>query len=249
MAGYSEVFSGVYDALMGEVDYSARADFLLTQLARHGKPSPRLVLDLACGTGSLAVELARRGLEVIGVDGSQEMLSLAMAKSAGVNPPVLFLCQPMERLDLYGTVEAAFCTLDSLNHLPGPDSLLRVLGRLRHFIEPGGLFLFDLNTPYKHRQVLGSNTFVYDTPEVYCIWQNTPGPQDSVNIALDFFLPLGRDRYRRQEERFREVVYPREQLLALLEQQGFRLLEELGDYRQCAPGPEEERIVYIAQRK
>lgn len=249
MAGYNEIFSRVYDGLMGEVDYGARADFLLAQLARHGKPSPQLVLDLACGTGSLAVELARRGLEVIGVDGSQEMLSVAMSKSAGVTPPVLFLCQRMEQLDLYGTVEAAFCTLDSLNHLSGIDSLERVLGRLHHFIEPGGLFVFDLNTPYKHRQVLGSNTFVYDTPEVYCVWQNTPGPDDSVDISLDFFLPLGGGRYRRQAEQFREVVYPREQLLALLEDQGFRLLEELGDYRQHPPGPEEERILYIAQRK
>ena len=248
MAGYNESFSQVYDGLMGEVDYAARADFLLAQAARHGC-RPGLVLDLACGTGSLSLALARRGLEVIGVDGSPEMLSLAMNKSAGVVPPVLFLCQEMEELDLYGTVEAAFCTLDSLNHLPGPDSLERVLERLRNFIQPGGLFLFDLNTPYKHRAVLGSNTFVYDTPEVYCVWQNTLGEDDGVDIALDFFLPRGGGTYTRGEETFREVVFPRPQLLEILERRGFRLLKELGDYRPGPPEAEEERILYITQRK
>jgi len=248
MAGYDQEFSQYYDALTGDVDYPAKAALLLGETTRLMGKAPSLVLDLACGTGSLALELARRGLEVIGVDGSQEMLSQAMMKSAGVSPPVLFLCQGMEELDLYGTVEAAFCTLDSLNHLPGPQALGRVLGRLRYFVEPGGIFAFDLNTPYKHREVLGGNTFLLETPEVYCVWQNTPGPGDSVDIDLDFFLPQGGDRYRRSSESFREVLFPRETVVSLLEENGFRLLEEQGDYTGLPPGPQEQRVLYFAQR-
>lgn len=250
MAGYDQAFPQFYDALTGNVDYPAKAALLLEEASRLLGKAPKLALDLACGTGSLALEFARRGLEVIAVDGSQEMLAQAMAKSAGVTPPVLFLCQDMEELDLYGTVEAAFCTLDSLNHLPDAAALGRVLGRLKYFVEPGGVFLFDLNTPYKHREVLGDNAFVYDTPEVYCVWQNTLAPDGSVDIDLDFFVPREERsaQYTRFAESFREVLFPRETVLSLLEENGFRLLEEQGDYTGKPPAAQEERILYLAQR-
>lgn len=246
MGSYNDAFSQFYDVLTGNIDYNARADFLLAQVVRHGG-RPSLVLDLACGTGSLALALAGRGLEVIGVDGSPEMLSQGMNKSAGVTPPVLFLCQEMAELDLYGTVDTAFCVLDSFNHLKDAEQLNRVLGRLRNFVEPGGFLVFDLNTPYKHREILGNNTFVYDLPEVYCVWQNSLGQDDSVDIALDFFVPAG-NSWRREEESFREVIFPGEQIRELLAENGFTLLEELGDYAERAPGPCEERIIYISQR-
>ena len=107
-----------------------------------------------------AWQLARRGFEVIGVDASPEMLMQAAEKNMALEQPVLYLCQPLERLDLYGTVDLAVCTLDSLNHLPGKKALQKALHRLQFFVEPGGLFLFDVNTPYKHREVLGNNCFV-----------------------------------------------------------------------------------------
>ena len=150
MAGYQTALARYYDALTADVDYRARGAYLKRLAERHGGRF-RLVLDLACGTGSLAVELARLGAEVIAVDGSGEMLAQAMNKSAGLTPPVLYLCQGMEELDLYGTVDTTLCTLDSLNHLPDREALRRVFHRVWLFTEPGGLFLFDMNTPYKHR--------------------------------------------------------------------------------------------------
>ena len=195
MAGYEETFARYYDALTADVDYRGHGAYLKSLAEQYGGRF-RLVLDLACGTGSLAVELARLGAEVIGVDGSQEMLAQAMNKSFGLAPPILYLCQDMEELDLYGTVDTTLCTLDSLNHLPGKEALRRTLHRVWLFTEPGGLFLFDMNTPEKHIRRLNGSTYLRETEEVCCIWQNTLDPQDnSVGIELDFFVapPQGGD--------------------------------------------------------
>ncbi len=250
MAGYEETFARFYDSLTVDVDYRAKAAFL-KKLAEHHGGGFRLVLDLACGTGSLAVELARLGAEVIAVDGSQEMLAQAMQKSAGLDPPVLYLCQEMTGLDLYGTVDTTLCTLDSLDHLPGKEAIRETFRRVRLFTEPGGLFLFDMNTPEKHRDRLAGSAFVRETEEVCCVWQNSWDPRDGdsgVLIDLDFFVREKGDRYRRSSESFREVAYPREEIAALLEETGFELLEVQGDYTGSPPRPGEERLVYVARR-
>ena len=146
MASYKETFSAFYDALTDDVDRAKIADRCEELLAKY-HPKRELVLDLCCGTGILATELAQRGFEVIGVDASPEMLMQASEKNLALSQPVLYLCQPLEQLDLYGTVDLAVCTLDSLNHLSGSRALQKALHRLQFFVEPGGLFLFDVNTP------------------------------------------------------------------------------------------------------
>ena len=249
MAGYSEAFAACYDRLIGEVDYGERADFYLNQFQRF-KDRCELVLDLACGTGSLCRELAARGLEVIGVDGSQEMLMQAREKCQDCQPPVLLLCQEMEALDLYGTVSLAVCMQDSLNHLAGEKALAAVFGRLRYFVEPGGLFIFDMNTPYKHREVLGENTFVLEEDDLYCVWQNGYDPQEgAVDIQLDFFQQQADGRFVRSSECFRDYSYPTQRVEALLTQAQFDLLEVQGDYTGQPPTATEERLVYIARRR
>lgn len=249
MAGYSDSFAAYYDRLIGGVDYGARADYFLTQHKRF-KDRCELVLDLACGTGSLSVALAQRGCEVIAVDGSPDMLMQAQSKSAETAKPILYLCQPLEQLDLYGTVELAVCMQDSLNHLPGPKALQAAFDRLKYFVEPQGIFIFDMNTPYKHRVVLGDNTFVYEQDDLYCVWRNGYDEADgSVDIALDFFVRQPGGGYRRSSESFTEYSYPPEVVEGMLGQAGFTLIELQGDYTGAPPRPEEERLVYIAQRK
>ena len=249
MAGYNEAFARFYDSLTEDVDYGAKADFLLN-IAGRFKDRCELVLDLACGTGSLALELSRRGKEVIAVDGSPEMLARAMEKSTGAQPAILYLCQDMEELDLYGTVDLSICMLDSLNHVEGRERLREVFRRVALFTEPGGLFLFDANTPYKHSKVLADSTFVYDEESFYCIWQNDYDPQDgSVDIGLDFFVSQGNDRYRRFREEFREYCYSTQEMAEMAEEAGFQVLEMLGDYRMEPPGREEQRVVYVTRRK
>lgn len=251
MAGYEEAFARYYDSLTADVDYRAKGEYLKKLAEKHGGRF-RLVLDLACGTGSLAVSLARQGVEVIAVDGSQEMLAQAMSKSAGLVPPILYLCQEMTGLDLYGTVDTTLCTLDSLNHLPGKEAIGEAFHRVWLFTEPGGLFLFDMNTPEKHKNRLGGSTFVRETQEVCCIWQNawdSKNGDNGVLIDLDFFVWEKGDRYRRYSESFREVAFPQEEIAALLQDTGFELLETRGDYTAAPPGPGEERIVYVARRR
>ena len=245
MSGYS-VFSRYYDALTRNVAYDDRCGQYCTLLARHGA-QPHLVLDLACGTGSFTLELARRGMEPIGVDASPTMLAEAQQKAAQAGQNILFLCQPMQRLDLYGTVEAAFCTLDSINHLTRPAWVQETFRRVALFLEPGGLFLFDANTPYKHQAVLGNQTYVMETDAVYCVWQNELQPDRmTVQFQLDFFEKQG-GLYARRTERFRERAYTDEEVRAWLEAAGLACIDCVAERTLAAPDEHTERVIYVAR--
>ena len=139
--------AGCYDEMTEDVHYAAWADFLEKLFSRETRPI-KTVLDLACGTGTMSFLLAARGYEMIGVDFSPEMLAIASNKTlAGEGIPPIFLCQAMEKLDLYGTVDACVCLLDSINHVTNPEKLYKALQRVHLFLEPGGLFVFDVHTP------------------------------------------------------------------------------------------------------
>lgn len=242
-----ESFARYYDALMQGAAYPERAEYLC-QLLLRWHHAPGITLDLACGTGNLTLELRRRGFDVYGVDASPDMLACAQAKAAQCGQSVLFLCQKMQELDLYGTVDTVFCTLDSLNHLPGEADLRRALARVFLFLSPGGLFVFDMNTPYKHREVLGDHTFVYDTPTVYCVWQNHYMESGCrVHISLDFFEQQGQ-LYQRSSEQFYERAYPTSHILQALREVGFSRVETYAEQSFTAPGAHCERIVYAAQK-
>ena len=185
MAGY-EVFASFYDRLTENVNYAAWADYLLGLFSRFQGDKPKVLLDLACGSGSLSEQLIARGVDVIGVDGSPEMLMQAQEKSAPFGDKWMLLCQDMRQLDLFGTVNGAVCMLDSLNHLTETRDLEEVFRRLGLFIEPGGLMIFDVNTPYKHQQVLGDQVFVYDEPDFYCVWQNRFLPRRNETEIMRF---------------------------------------------------------------
>lgn len=248
MSGYSD-FASFYDRLTGDVGYPERAAYLAALLAEHGVPAGT-VLDLACGTGSLTLELSKRGYEMIGVDASPDMLCAAREKCLRAGADVLFLCQPMEQLDLYGTVNAAVCTLDSLNHITEPDVLREVFRRVSLFLEPGGVFVFDVNTPYKHREVLGDNPFVYDLEGLYCVWQNAYDPQDdTVEILLDFFEEREDGSYLRYGEQFTERAYSHEAICAFLEVAGLTLLGCFEEMARTPPQKETQRAVYIVKKE
>jgi len=157
---YTE-FSKVYDSLMGDVDYPARTEYLCGLFKKFDK-MPTLLLDLACGTGGFSNEMAERGVQVIGVDISEEMLLAARENSAQRQLEVLYLCQAADELDLYGTVDGAICCMDSLNHIIYFDEFKRAIAKVSLFLEKDRLFIFDVNTPYKHREILGNNTFVIE---------------------------------------------------------------------------------------
>lgn len=243
------IFSEFYDALTANVSYDTVAQVLSSLLTRYGK-GRGLLLDLACGTGSVSVRLAEKGYEVIGVDLSPEMLSEAQNKAYTTGQNILFLCQDMTKLDLYGTVDAAVCTLDGLCHLPNEESVSAALGKVSLFMNPGGVFLFDVNSVYKHRAVLGNNTFVYDTDDVYCVWQNTLLSDGvTVQMDLDFFEPVSdAGDYVRQSERFTERAYPRETLEAMLKKAGFTVLDVFDGYSEKPAHDTSERLFFAVRK-
>lgn len=248
MSGYA-VLAEFYDRLMGETDYEGRASYLLQVMAYHGLSHPEMLLDLACGSGNLTVVLAEMGIDMIGVDGSGDMLAKAQMKPQTFENPILYLQQDMRELDLYGTVNGAVCGLDGLNHLLSTADIKKVLQRLRLFIEPGGLFVFDANTVYKHREVLANNAFVFEEEDFMCVWQNRLLPRTcEVDMQLDFFVDNG-ESYDRYTDEVRERAYSVSTWKRMLQECGFDLLAVYGDMTMDPPSDDEERIVLVAQNR
>ncbi len=241
-----EVFADYYDKLTGNVEYKKRAEYLLSVLKEHNH-SPGLTLDLACGTGSLTLELKKLEVDVYGIDGSADMLSVALQKAAEEGEQILYLCQRMQSIDLYGTIDTCFCTLDSINHMVNKNDVQKTFNRVSLFMNEGGLFVFDVNTVYKHKEVLRDNVFVFDTDEVYCVWQNTPGEDNIVEISLDFFIPEGQAYYR-MNETFKERAYTTEELTDMLNAAGFAVEAVYGDMTLESPEDTEQRLVFVARK-
>ncbi|MBP3436079.1 MAG: methyltransferase domain-containing protein [Clostridia bacterium] len=242
MSGYQE-FSEFYDLLMQNVDYAARADYLLSLFEKHGS-KPASVLDIACGSGNLCAELVRRGVDTVGVDASEAMLAKAVEKL----PEALWLCQDMREMDLYGTVDGAVCILDSLNHLCRTADIAQVFRRTRLFVEPGGLFIFDVNTPYKHREVLADRSFVVEEEGVLCVWRNRYLPHSGeVAMLLDFFVEDEDGRYERYWDTVRERAYSERTLRRLLAETGWETLAVYEDMTEEMPTAECQRMVFVAR--
>ena len=215
-----------YDAFTRDVPYGTFADFYERALCREGKAAMTL-LDLCCGTGSLTLPLARRGHELIGVDSSPEMLAVAAERAGRERLPVppLLLCQDAAELDLYGTVEGAFCALDGMNYLP-PELLPELLRRLHLFLEPGGFFAFDIHSP-EHLRALDGTVSVDEGPDVLCLWRGEFDEEENALVyGMDIFSREGK-RWRRDTEEHVEYAHDPEALLRLLERSGFAEAELL----------------------
>ena len=248
MDSYSQ-FALVYDSLMNDVDYKARSAYLLKLFKKFDK-KPTLLLDLACGTGGFSNEMARKGIEVIGVDMSEEMLSAARENSAYAGTNVLYLCQKAEELDLYGTVDGAICCMDSLNHITNIKDLKKAFKKVSLFLEKDCLFIFDLNTEYKHQHILGDNTFVIEQEDIYCVWQNEFDEKNSTTeITLDFFVEQENGAYDRYSENFCERAYSKEQISEILSESGFTTVAVYGDMTEKEPEETTDRVVYIVRKQ
>lgn len=241
---YSKL-SSVYDALMTDAEYEKRAAVLEDLFKRYDR-TPKLLLDLACGTGAFSRYFAEKGVSVIGVDLSEEMLSIAQQKATGED--VLYLCQDMTELDLYGTVDGAVCCLDGLNHLESFKDFCVALKRVSLFLEKERLFIFDLNTPFKHKQVLGDNIFIKQGENVYCVWQNEyTKKHHRVDITLDIFKKKG-ELYERSLESFSEIAFSEGRVKAALEKAGFRIVDMLDEATLKPPVKKTERIIYVVRK-
>lgn len=248
MTGY-DAFALVYDQLTENVNYAKRAEYFSKVFESFGK-SPKTLLDLACGTGSLSIALADLGYNVIATDGSIEMLTVASSKLED-RQNIHLLNQPMEDTDIGTKVDGVICALDSINHLSGIDSLAAVFRRLSLCLNNGGLFIFDVNTAYKHKEVLGENCFVFEKDDFFCTWQNFyNNTDDSVDIQLDFFLADDDEGYSyiREQECFTEIIFTNEELETQLNKAGFKLLDIYGEDGFNQPKEKEERLIFVAQK-
>lgn len=242
---YSE-FAYSYDILMQNVDYQKRTDYLYSLFEKFDR-APTLMLDLACGTGEFSNRFANKGVSVIGVDISYDMLSVAREKSAEQQNDILYLCQNAAELDLYGTVDGAICCLDSLNHITDYGDFCSAIARVSLFLEKDRLFIFDLNTEYKHSCVLGNNTFVIDTNDVYCVWQNEYQGNNTVEINLDFFTRED-NVYLRTGESFCERAYTSAEIENALNKAGLKTEAIYEEMSQNKPCDTTQRVVYVTRK-
>ena len=240
-------FASFYDAFTENVEYKKRTDYICRLFKRYGK-MPTLLLDAACGTGSFSCEFAKRGISVIGADISHDMLSVAAEKSQEQNLDILLINSPLSELDLYGTVDGAVCMLDSLNHITDYNELCRSLGRISLFLEPDSLFIFDVNTEYKHEEILGNNNIVLESENIFCVWQNRYRKSNkTTEITLDFFENNGK-AYNRYTESFCERVYTDEQLTKALKKAGLELVAVLGENSFKAPAKDCQRKIFVTRK-
>ena len=240
-----QTLSAYYDRFTDDVGYEQWADFFEQLFAREGI-KPKLVLDLACGTGSLTRLLAERGYDMIGADASPEMLMQAMQNTIDCDPRPLLINQRMEELDLYGNVDACLCCLDSVNYVTDPDDLAEAFRRVHLFLNPDGLFVFDINTPEKFARIDGES-YVREDEGVFCVWQ--AAVEDGLcAYQFDIFEQDG-ESWSRAQETHEECVYTPEELTAMLEQAGFTEIKTYGNQSFAPVQGGEDRIYFTARKR
>ena len=247
MSSYSK-FALFYDRLMGEdINYSHIADYI-ENLFGHYDISPSLICDLACGTGSVTVEMAKRGYEMIGVDKSVQMLDIARSKAQNSEQDILFLNQSITKLDLFGTCDAFLSVIDGINYILSPKALLDMFTRIKRcFINPDGIFIFDISSKYKLERIVGDNTFIYDKDDIFYTWENRYFKDKRISdMYLNFFVK-DRNNYRRFCERHLQRAYSEEEIKAVLKKSGFSDISTFDGYSFEKPTSRSERIVFAAR--
>jgi ubiquinone/menaquinone biosynthesis C-methylase UbiE len=235
-----------YDRLTNDVDYAATVDFYFEIINREGL-DPKTAVDLACGTGSVAVLLAKRGLQVTAVDLSAEMLSEAAQKASDMDNPPFFVCQPLQELRLPKGVDLAVCALDSLDYITDPCDCEEAIRRIYRVMNPGGIFIFDVNTPEKLRAMDGQ-VFLDEDEDVFCVWRGEFDEESNIcSYGMDLFQRQGGVWHRSFEEH-QEYAYSAQQLKDYLRSAGFTHIEVYADREFAAPKEGEQRI-YIKARK
>lgn len=239
-------FAEVYDMFMDNVPYEEWSRYL-TELLKEYRIEEGVVCELGCGTGKMTRLLADTGYDMIGVDMSEDMLAIASME----NPQqILYLCQDMRELELYGTVAAVVSVCDSMNYLLEEDDLLEVFQRVNEYLEPGGVFLFDLNTIYKYETLLGETTICENRPEGSFIWENYYDEEEQINeYDLTLFIQEKENLYRKFEETHYQRGYSMEKIRTLLEEAGMEFVTAYDACTKNPPRENSERIYIVAREK
>lgn len=243
-----DLLAPFYDAINAEIDYVKWADFIEKILKKECKARPDLVLDLGCGTGKMTLELARRGYDMTGIDYSPEMLDIARTAAENEGHDVLWLCQDMREFELYGTVDAAVCCLDGINHLEEDGDLERCFALVHNYLIPDGIFIFDINGKYKFENIYADNTFSMEEDGAVCIWENY---YDRDSRICDFYITLFEEcndgRYIRHDETQSERMYTLDEVKNALNKSSMEFIAAYGDL-DFAPGTDECERIYIVAK-
>jgi len=235
-----------YDRLTNDVRYRDTVEFYMQLLQREKLPF-RTVADLACGTGSVAMLFAQMGYPVAAVDMSEEMLCVAQQKAQALENPPMFICQTLQQLQLARGVDLAVCALDSMNYITDPTDCEEAIRRVYKCLNPGGCFIFDVNTPEKLRAMDGQ-VFLDEDDDVYCVWRGEFDEATNIlSYGMDLFQRSGKT-WQRSFEEHREYAYTAAQLTGYLRGAGFTNIEVFADRRLSAPEQGEQRI-YLKARK
>ena len=255
-SGYNSI-SEIYDKINAEVDYKGWADYFEACFEKYLDNKPELILDLACGTGSMTLELASRGYDMIGADGSDSMLVRAMDNAYDREiSGVLFIRQDMRDFELYGTVGAITCCLDSINYLTEDGDIEKCFRTVHNYLDPDGLFLFDVNTPYKFENIYADNSYIHEISNeeykinYYCGWQNEYDKETKLcNFYLSVFTENEDGSYVREDEVQTERCYTLDEIKAHLENTSFELLGVYEDTNFTEPSKIAQRWHIIAKAK
>lgn len=243
-------FAEVYDTFMDNVPYDEWADYIERMLKEY-QISDGLVLELGCGTGSMTELLSAKGYDMIGVDNSEDMLEIAMEKRLNSGHDILYLLQDMREFELYGTVRAVLSVCDSVNYVTYEEELQEVFRLVNNYLDPQGIFIFDFNTEYKYREVLGDGTFAEEREECSFIWDNYYDEEQGINeYELTLFVQSQEDPelYRKYQEAHYQKAYTLEKIKNLIERAGLRYLTAYDAYTRDVPMYDSERICVIAQQ-
>lgn len=240
-------FAAVYDKFQ-EIDYRAFLDFYEEVFVRCGV-QPELVLDLACGTGNITIGMAEEGYDMIGVDLSPQMLQHAMDKARAKGLDILFLQQDMTDFELYGTVDAVVCALDGVNYIENTKKLRRMFHWVENYLNPGGVMIFDVNTEYKFRCLLGDRSFVYEDDTAYCVWNNAYDEKTKTALFdLNIFMREANGRYTRHDEEQKEYAYTIETLTDAAVSAGLAAVGVYGGLDFSQPSAETERLFFVLRK-
>ena len=244
-------FANVYDKFMDNVPYEEWTEYIISLLNKEGI-NEGIVLDLGCGTGNVTQLLAKAGYDMIGVDGSEDMLAIAMEKKRSIQNlehDILYLCQDMREFELYGTVAAIVSICDCVNYITDPDDLLTVFKLVWNYLDYNGIFVFDLNSQYKYSELLADNTFAENSDDASFIWENYYDDESRINeYDLTLFIKEGQ-QYTRYEEIHEQRSYSIEEIAEMLKEAGLELLHIYDAFTEEAPSDDSERIYFVAKKR
>ncbi|MCQ2491558.1 MAG: methyltransferase domain-containing protein [Lachnospiraceae bacterium] len=249
MSSY-ETFSEVYDEFMDNLPYDEWVEYMDMLLKEQGVKPGALLMELGCGTGKVTEMFYDRGYKMVGLDLSADMLGIAMDKGRSKDGEILYLLQDMTEMELYGTFDAFYSIGDSMNYILEPESLTRVFSLVNNYLEPGGVFIFDLKTQYLFEEIMADNTFADDREEISFIWDNYYYEEEKINeYGVNIFLRGEDGRYDKFMETHYQKAYSVEEIRKMIEASGLTFVAVYDAFTKDAPKADSERLYYIAKKE